>query len=172
MKKIAIVSSNDNVWNLSAWDKTLPELSQNYSIKGFWVSASKPIEGSNLNEIFWYLKCFGFINTFKLGLFMFIVLFRCFFDRNKERNFKELCNKHRIPLHECNSPNDDRFVAWVLNNDIDIVIIMLDHILKLKIIDAPNIGILNKHAALLPANKGILPYIWAYINNNNQLPEL
>tara|TARA_B100001964_G_C14046941_1_gene515203 strand:- start:277 stop:714 length:438 start_codon:yes stop_codon:yes gene_type:complete len=45
---------------------------------------------------------------------------------------------------------------------------MCSYILKDKTISSPKLGIINKHAALLPANKGLFPYFWARLKNQKQ----
>ncbi len=53
-------------------------------------------------------------------------------------------------------------------NDIDVLIIKVGHILKKDILKAPKYGIINKHASVLPANKGHFPYLYAYLKGEHQ----
>ncbi|MCR4317064.1 MAG: hypothetical protein NUW37_12050 [Planctomycetes bacterium] len=63
-----------------------------------------------------------------------------------------------------NSPNSPDVVGWTLENRIDVVFIMVSDILKKPILDAPRVGVINKHAALLPSCGGIYPYFWGRLH--------
>ena len=57
-----------------------------------------------------------------------------------------------MPHFKTSSPNNKDFIQWVKENQIDILVIMVDHILKKAILSAPQICVVNKHASLLPQN--------------------
>ena len=54
------------------------------------------------------------------------------------------------------------------DQNIDIIIILIGHIVTEKLISIPNIGIINKHASLLPSNRGLFPYFWSFLKNEEQ----
>jgi methionyl-tRNA formyltransferase len=106
---------------------------------------------------------------------MFAILFRAKRLMGRIFNFSslsfgigDLCSKHRIPLFQCRTPNDALFVQWIKENDIDVLLVKVGHILKKDILAAPKYGIINKHASILPANKGHFPYLYAYLKDEPQ----
>ena len=176
MKKtrIAIVCQNDKLWSLYAWNKAIPLLTkmpEEYEIAGFWVCDERFINLEK-NDIWkWYLKTFKTLNF--LFLATFAVLFKIIAFTKSLRSgysmsFKSLCKSYHIPYHTTSSPNNKELSDWVKENKIDILIIMVSHILKGDILNSASNCIINKHAALLPANKGVFPYIWAYIKKEPQ----
>ena len=169
MVRAAIITEEDKIWSLYVWERTIPLLKKNrVEIVGLW---NCPTRFSTLkpNKVCrWYLKTFGIFTFIKLASFAAFAkatrLYGSVFS-NRPRNFRILCNQEKIRHFFCDTPNDEVFINWIKENDIDIVVIMVGHILKEKVISMPRIGLINKHAALLPANKGIFPYFWAVIKN-------
>jgi hypothetical protein len=173
MVTIAIITENDTIWALSAWGRAIPLLREYYCIKTVWICEKKFSKIPNNKILQWYFATFGLINTVLLGAFAFLNLLfkylRHFINAKKEStDFNNLCLINKIKLCRTQSPNDKLFVDYVRENQIDIVIIMVDHIIKGPLLSAPRIGIINKHAALLPLNKGIFPYFWAFLYDTPQ----
>ena len=142
----------------------------NYEIKGFWICDEK-FGAKNKNALVWYYKIFG------LKVFMLLGVFFVFFKmtsiyhsifNNYSVSFEKLCKKNKVNFFYTKSPNSHKLYDWTVKNEIDITIIMVGHILKKKIIYASKIGTINKHASLLPSNKGVFPYFWAKLKNEKQ----
>jgi folate-dependent phosphoribosylglycinamide formyltransferase PurN len=171
--RIAIISSDDKLWSLYAWNNVLNSglLKEEYELAGFWTCDQRFANKKEIKIRRWFLNTFRFWNFFKL--FMFSVSFRtaAFFKSifgNYHTSFTSLCQAHKIQYYKTSLPNDPGFISWVKTNHIDIVIIMIDHILSEEVLDAPKICVLNKHASMLPANRGLFPYLWAGISNDSQ----
>jgi methionyl-tRNA formyltransferase len=49
-----------------------------------------------------------------------------------------------------------------------VLLVMVEHILTDEVLEAPRLGAVNKHAAMLPANKGMFPYFWARLHGDPQ----
>lgn len=169
--RIAIISNDDKTWSLFAWNNVLNAglLNEAYELKGFWTCNQKFGNKKTIKVRKWYFNTFRFWNFLKL--FAFTVSFKVLsfiraFTGNYQTSFAGLCKAHKIPYYKTTLPNDPNFIKWVKGNNIDILIIMVDHILKKEILDAPNICVVNKHASLLPTHKGLYPYLWATIANN------
>ncbi len=75
--------------------------------------------------------------------------------------FPSLCRHHGLPFDTLPSPNSRAATAWVKERRVDCLIISLGQVLKKRILRAPWLCVLNKHAALLPAHRGLLPVFWA-----------
>jgi methionyl-tRNA formyltransferase len=83
-------------------------------------------------------------------------------------SFADLARRHGAHYEATSSPNDPRFVEWVRANRTDILLIMASFVLQEPIIAAPRLGCVNKHAAALPANRGLFPYFWARLHGTVQ----
>lgn len=171
--KIAIITNDDKLWSLYAWNNVLKTnlITEEYSCAGLWTCDQKFSNKKKLSVWSWYL------NTFRLGnfikLFFFVISFKFFaffksFIGKYYRSFHQLCLKNNIPHFEASTPNSPELIKWVKDNKIDILIIMVDQILKQDILNAPQIAVINKHAGLLPSNKGLFPYFWAKKLNQPQ----
>jgi len=176
MKKtrIAVVCQNDTLWSLYAWNKAMPLLTKatnEFEIAGFWVCDEKLINLEKSSIWKWYLKTFRARNFFMLtafvGVFKSITLLKSI-GLNYSMSFKSLCKTYNIPYQTTPSPNDKALSDWLKKNEVDILVIMVSHILKGEILTSATNCIINKHAALLPANKGVFPYIWAHMKQESQ----
>jgi folate-dependent phosphoribosylglycinamide formyltransferase PurN len=172
-QRIAIISNADKLWSLHAWNYVFNHgyLQENYDIVGFWSCNQKFSNKKKLSAWTWYLKTFGLFNFVKLGLF--VVSFKICssfksLSGNYKLSFKALTQKYNIPFYKINQPNNPEFIKWVKDQHVDILLIMVDHILKKDILAAPKIYTLNKHAGMLPANKGLFPYFWAKLKQQPQ----
>lgn len=162
-KRIAIFSNDDLIWSLPTWIRTIPELEKNYDVIGIFLFPELMGMNKGLNIPFWYLKTFGLYNFLLLTLFAIKRKISLLFSRIK--NWEDLSIKFKIEFHYGGSPNDRKVYDWIIDHEIDIIFIMVNHILKSEIINAPKIGILNKHAALLPNCRGVFPFFWAKIHD-------
>lgn len=171
--KIAVICQDDKLWSLYSWNKVFreEETLKEYDFVGFWNCKEVFTNIKKENVWKWYITVFGIPNFFKLG--MFAVLYKVSFIYNSIFNgyytsFKSLCKGIKLPHFETKSPNSPEFIKWVKENEIDILIIMVGHILKDEILNAPKICTLNKHAGLLPSSKGVFPYFWSIIKEEKQ----
>jgi hypothetical protein len=69
---------------------------------------------------------------------------------------------------ECRSPNDPSFCEWLGAQGTDILLVTVSFILGENLLGVPRLGTINKHAALLPANRGLFPYFWAKLHATAQ----
>jgi hypothetical protein len=171
--RIAIISNDDELWSLYAWNNVFKTqlFSNEYEVAGFWTCKQKFCNNNKLKVWTWYINTFGAWNFFKLFCFVVsyqMVSFIKSLTGKYSTSFKGLCKKNNIPYFQTPSPNDPGFIQWVKENKIDVLIIMVDHILKKEIISSPNICVVNKHASMLPANKGLFPFFWARVYNEVQ----
>lgn len=166
--RVAILCEDDRVWGLTTWDQTLPVLHrQGLNVCGLWLCPSRlsTLRSSDVGR--WYLRTFGSYTFAKLALFAVVTELTRLAGVCVGRNsfsYQALSRRHGVPFHECASPNDPVFLQWLASNSIDVLVIMAGHILKAPVLQLPRLGTINKHAAMLPANRGLFPYFWATIN--------
>jgi folate-dependent phosphoribosylglycinamide formyltransferase PurN len=163
--RIAVICEDDPVWGLGTWERTLPLLTERQLRPvGLWVCPAilSRHKGGEIRR--WYLNTFGIYNFLKLGLFAVTAhatRLLGVLTGTRAASFPALARKHHIHFDRGATPNDQRFVAWLRDEQIDILVILLSNILKDEVLAAPRIGTINKHAAALPANRGLFPYFWA-----------
>ena len=148
-----------------------PELSDHIELVGFWNCNEKFANIPSKDVPLWYLRVFGLWNFIKLGIFTILLTISLFlksFFNNYYRTFDALCKSKNLQSNYSPNPNSKEIISWLKENDIELLVIMVGHILKTEILNAPKVATINKHAALLPMNKGVFPYFWAHIKNEPQ----
>lgn len=160
------MTANEDIWSLSCWTRALPQLkSAGYNIAGLWTCDDQLGNQSNAETHNWYAATFGVWNFFKLGLFGITVRFWQLV-MFKPMNHRALAKRQSLFYAHTPSPNDAVFVEWVVAQRIDILLIMIPQIIQSPLINA--VTIINKHDALLPANRGLHPYFWAALKGDAQ----
>lgn len=65
-----------------------------------------------------------------------------------------------IKTYSIDNPNKNEFVKILKEMDLDVIINQSQSIIKKKLLQIPKIGIINRHNALLPKNRGRLTPFW------------
>lgn len=170
--RIAVICEDDPVWKLGIWERTLPFLTEKQLRPvGLWVCPASLSRHKGTDIYRWYLHTFGIYDFLKLGLFAVTAhatRLLGLLTGTRVTSFQALAHKHHIQFDRCATSNDERFVAWLRDEQIDILVIMVSHILKDEVLAAPRIGTISRHAAVLPANRGLFPYFWAELKGMPQ----
>lgn len=74
-------------------------------------------------------------------------------------------SKLGIPVFKIKSPNNKEFLRNLRKLNPDVIINQSQNIIKKELLDIPRIGVLNRHNALLPKNRGRLTPFWVLFNN-------
>jgi len=80
----------------------------------------------------------------------------------------EYAKNYKIPTWEISSPNSKLFLDLLVNTNPDVIINQSQSILKKQILSIPSIGVINRHNALLPKNRGRLTPFWVLNNNEKE----
>ena len=161
--RIAIFTSDDYTWSFSAWKRTIPEFFARYDVVGIYLFSDVLHGLKGWQILFWYLRTFGLLTFLLLALHAIKTRYLEIFSGIY--TWQQLADAHHIALHYAATPNAPEVCIWVKENNIDIIFITVGQILKKDIINVPNIGIINKHAAVLPSCRGLFPYLWAKFTN-------
>ena len=78
----------------------------------------------------------------------------------KDPGLASFAEEMEIPSYNAVNPNDDSFLDLLRKNDIDVIINQSQSILQKELLDIPKIGVVNRHNALLPKNRGRLTPFW------------
>ena len=134
---------------------------------GLWTCDDQLGTQSDFDTHNWYASTFGLWNFIKLGLFGIAVRFWQLVTL-KPMNHRALAKRQSLFYAHTPSANDAAFVDWVAAQKIDILLIMIPQIIQAPLINAVTMGIINKHDAMLPANRGLYPYFWAALKGAAQ----
>ncbi len=67
---------------------------------------------------------------------------------------------HGVIVDYVDNPNSKKYLEKLGEYDLDLIINQSQHILKKRLQNTPKIGVLNRHNALLPMNRGRLTPFW------------
>ena len=162
-KRIAIFSTNNYIWSFPTWLKTIPKLQESHDVVGIHLFPHKLAKREGFKIALWYMQVFGIYEFVLLTIYAIKTRFLQLIS--KIRSWSQLASFYDISLYKRQTPNSKAVYNWVKENNIDIIFIMVGDILKEEIINAPAIGIINKHAAILPSCRGIFPFFWSRLNN-------
>ena len=79
-----------------------------------------------------------------------------------------LAKKNNIPAYRIKTPNSKKFREELIKFKPDIIINQSQSIIRKEILEIPSIGVLNRHNALLPKNRGRLTPFWVLYNKERE----
>ena len=71
-----------------------------------------------------------------------------------------------VPVRFCNDFHSEEIIDFIRSLDCDLIIFTGGGIIRNKILDLPNLGVLNCHMGILPAYRGMDCVSWAILNND------
>jgi hypothetical protein len=158
-KRIVIFSTNDMTWLFPALVKTIPHLNENHDVTAIYLFPDRLGKNSGLKIPQWFLKVFGFYNFLLMALYSIKSrLLRLF---SPIRTWNQLASSYNLDLHYGDTPNSPAILEKLRMSDVDLIFIMVGYILGEEVLSIPKIGIINKHAGLVPACRGLLPFFWS-----------
>ena len=162
--KINILVDNEKCWSLNIVRRLIPYLKKNkIDINHIWILPNKLSNLKDKSISIWYLKTFGILVFIKMSIFYTLAIVNNFF--NRVNNFKDLALKYNINYTYINSINNRYLFKNINKNNNKISLLLTNHILKKKLINQKNHFFINKHSSMLPAYKGLMPYLWTTIDN-------
>jgi len=78
----------------------------------------------------------------------------------KDPTVKGVAENYGIKTWQINTPNNNDFLKDLREINIDVIINQSQNILKSDLLAIPRIGVINRHNALLPKNRGRLTPFW------------
>lgn len=162
--RITVVCSSDPVWAGPTWDRTLPHLRTNGIDVALFVEVTgRPRAMRRMS----YLRSFGPIAWLCLAAAAAVGLSKRAL-RQRPLTLRGICTRHGVAYARVDSANAPACRELLEERRPDALVAMTEYILKPEILRIPALGAVNKHAALLPAYKGMLPYFWARLEGAPQ----
>lgn len=161
--KIAIFTTQDYLWAFPTWAKTITLLQADYEVVGIYLFPEKLGKMQGWEARLWYWRVFGLLNFVILGLYGVKSRLVQLLGAGPQ-TWSQLAQQQNLILKYGTTPNAPEVRQWVAEPEIDVIFIMVSHILKAPIIESARVGIINKHAALLPSCRGVFPYFWARLH--------
>lgn len=87
---------------------------------------------------------------------------------NSSTGLKSFAEKHNIQVSYTSNPNEKIFLDRLRNENVDVIINQSQFIIKKPFIESARIGVLNRHNALLPKNRGRLTPFWVLYHGENE----
>ncbi len=83
---------------------------------------------------------------------------------------RALSKSKSIPVIDTESVNNDDYISWLKENNIDVIIsVAAPEVFKKKLLDAVPHGCINSHSALLPENRGMMPVFWGLFKGSEEI---
>ncbi len=76
--------------------------------------------------------------------------------------------QNNIPSYNISSPNSKEFIQTLKGLNIDLIINQSQSIIKKDLLEVPSIGVINRHNALLPKNRGRLTPFWVLFKGEKE----
>ncbi len=102
----------------------------------------------------------GFINNSWLTVFDKLRKKLSKYGLARNKSILEYAKSQNIPTWEIKTPNSKKFLSALKEIQPDIIINQSQSIIKKDLLELPKIGVLNRHNALLPKNRGRLTPFW------------
>jgi methionyl-tRNA formyltransferase len=85
-----------------------------------------------------------------------------------DRSLFAYAKQKGIKTFKISSPNDRCFLRELRKLNIDVIINQSQNIIKKELLAIPKLGVINRHNALLPRNRGRLSPFWALYKDEKQ----
>jgi hypothetical protein len=117
----------------------------------------------------WYLRTFGSADAFLLAGYKALESLRRararFGPSRIPLSWDQLAARLGLRLGRFATPNQKAARDFLVAARCDILFIMVPYVLTPDVLRIPRIGTINKHAAILPGCRGLLPYFWSVVEN-------
>lgn len=131
--------------------------------------------GKNRSKISYILSLFLIMGVFFFTHNVWVTLkFRAkkklsrYFRWISTPGLESISSKYGIPIDYTDNPNSEVFLKKLSELGPDIIINQSQFIIKNSLLSIPRIGVLNRHNALLPRNRGRLTPFWVLFNEEKE----
>lgn len=86
----------------------------------------------------------------------------------KNPSIAAYAESNNIPVKMITTPNSKKFRTYLETLNLDVIINQSQNIVKKELLSIPKVGVLNRHNALLPKNRGRLTPFWVAFNEEKE----
>jgi methionyl-tRNA formyltransferase len=103
--------------------------------------------------------------SLKNGLTSFLK--NVYFSLQGKKTLKQFSKQNDIPYFFFRKNEEEKLKKWLLNLDVDVIIVYtMSKLLKPIIFELPKYGTINLHPSYLPEYPGRNPWFWTYVNTD------
>lgn len=171
--KIYIITMDDPVFTLDFFMDIIRH--RYHDIAGLAIATGGRLKigkkGSKIKYLFSLLIIMGPFHFFKNVVitvtYKLRKQLRNYFRFISDGSLTGFAEQYNIPVIHIDSPNNLSFLEHLRGIAPDLVINQSQYVIKKQLLEIPRLGVLNRHNALLPKNRGRLTPFWV-INNGEK----
>lgn len=119
----------------------------------------------NIYSLFLLFEPFDFFKNLHIKIFQKILFFLGLIgSKYDKRSIKGIAKKFNIPVVFTEDINSKEFIEKLKKHSPDVIINQAELIIKKELISIPSIGIINRHASMLPNFRGRVGSFWSHAN--------
>lgn len=84
-------------------------------------------------------------------------------------SLSRLADKYNVPLHRADNVNAPELIELAESLAPDLILSSQSQYVGRRLQAVPRIGVINKHAGLLPRYRGLYPVFWAMLNDEREI---
>ncbi len=117
----------------------------------------------NIYILWLIMEPFGFLRDLCINVSQILIRLLCLLGSPLDkRSIRGAACKYNIPIINSRDLNSREFIDQLRGFSPDVVINQTEHLLKEEMLSVPKIGVINRHASLLPHFRGRLASWWSH----------
>ncbi len=169
--RIFLLINNDNLYQPYIYERII--VARREEIVGIGLVPFLPPKRGKRHFYRFFLRLYGvrgtIIKSTQLFYYKALSIFEPFFSFSRSYSIRNLARRYAIPLWHIQNINDQESVRLLRSLQPDIIISGQGQLIEKEVLDIPRIGIINKHAGMLPNYRGTYPIFWAMLNNEQEV---
>lgn len=165
--RIAIFTEEDYTFMFESYMQLIAALKDHgHELVGIYLFPARLGKNTGVQIYLYYLRTFGFAVFVQLCANAIIKRLKQLFSSlfgSVPFTYRALGKLTDVQILRGKNPNNEEVVKWVKQNNIDVVFASFGYIIKEPLLSAARVAILNKHSALLPYARGLLPVFWTIL---------
>ncbi|MBI4678116.1 MAG: hypothetical protein HY748_11090 [Elusimicrobia bacterium] len=167
--RVAVFLEEDYTFTFGMLEALIPRLRSGHEVAGVVAFPNRLTRHQGIGIYRKYVEVFGFAVFMRLACKTIAGRLRrlsnVILGKSACWTFAGLCTSRGVPYLHSRDPNGEEVVAWVKDRRVDVVLAFVGYILKQHILAAPRVCVINKHAAILPASRGVFPVFWSLLHD-------
>ena len=158
--KLAFLTADDPIYLPDFFDLVLHEFA---GVSDCVYLVPPLYKGQTSRAAAWrYYRTFGAVAVINLVRRLVTV-------KMSRRSIAKVCAQHRVRHEVAKDVNAPDFVSELGRRGIDVIVsVSCPQVFRKPLLDAPTLGCLNVHGALLPHYRGIMPSFWMLANGERE----